>query len=80
MITDKDIKKLTAYQLEVFKDVFVTSDVFDEKINKLQSSVDNIAKDVKVLKDDNLVMNHRVKKIENWVDKASPKLGLKFDH
>lgn len=80
MITDKDIKKLTDYQLEVFKEVFVTKDLFDEKITKLQTSVDNLSKDVKDIKDDKSILNNRMKNAENWIDKASPKLGLKFDH
>ena len=80
MLTSKDIENLTKYQLEVFKDVFVTKEDFDPKITKLQTSIDNMAKDIKDLKEDKVIVNHRMKNAENWIDKASPKLGLDFKH
>jgi len=83
MFTDDDIKKLTNYQLDVFKGVFVTKDDFVELkdgVNLLQTSVDNIAKDVKDLKEEKLIINNRMKNAEDWIDKASPKLGIEFKH
>ena len=79
MLSIEDIKKLTEYQ----KEVFVTKDDFEDfkgSFSKLQTSVDNIAKDVKDIKEDKVIMNSRMKNVENWVDKASPKLGLDFKH
>lgn len=84
MFTDEDIKKLTNYQLEVFKDVFVTKEDFGvvgeikTSLNTLQTSVDNMAKDIKDLKGEKTIMNYRMKNAEDWIDKASPKLGLEF--
>ncbi len=83
MITQKDIEALTKYQKEVFKDVFFTKEdgkKIESKIDKIQITADTLVKDAKDLKDDKLIMNHRMKKVEDWVDKASPKLGLKFEH
>lgn len=86
MITDEEIKKLTNYQLEVFKDVFVTKEDFEAvegiktSVNTLQTSVDNIARDIKDLKGEKTVINYRMKNAEDWIDQASPKLGLEFKH
>jgi predicted nucleic acid-binding Zn-ribbon protein len=83
MLTDKDIQKLTKYLLEVFKDVFLTKkdgEIIDRKLNMLQTSIDNISKDVRELKDEKLILNHRMKNTENWIDQASPKLGIEFKH
>lgn len=83
MITDQDIKKLTDYQKEVFKDVFFTKEDgqrLEEKIDKVQTTVDVLVKDVKDLKQEKTVLNHCMKKTEDWIDQASPKLGLEFKH
>lgn len=83
MITNADIKKLTNYQLEVFKDVFSTKEDHDnlvEKVDKVQAALVDIAKDVKVLKDEKLISEKRLKSTEDWIDKASPKLGLELGH
>lgn len=83
MITTSDIKRITAYQLEVFKDVFMTKEDgkrLEERIDKVQTTVDGLVKDVKDLKDDKTVTNYRMKNVENWIDQASPKINLKFKH
>ena len=83
MLTPEDIKNLTEYQ----KTVFATKEDFEDVTEELKTSfstlitsVDNIAKDVKILKDEKLVRNDRIKNLENWTDKASTKLGLDFKH
>ena len=79
MLTIEDIKKLTEYQ----KEVFVTKRDFEEfkgDFSKLQTSVDNMAKDVKDMKEDKVIINNRMKNAEDWIDKATPKLGLEFKH
>jgi len=86
MLTPQDIKKITEYQKEVFvtKDEFYRT--FDEFNNKftglfstLQTSVDAIALDNRNFQRELATLNHRVKNTENWIPKASPKLGIKFN-
>ena len=86
MLTNNDIKKI----IEAQKDVFYTKDELDEnfyskkeldsKFTKLQTPIDAIAKDNLDKSQEIPTINHRVKDIENWVDKAAPKVGIKFNH
>ncbi len=83
MLTPEDIKNLTEFQ----KTVFVTQDSFDKGIEKLQqsfsilqSSVDQVLKEKMTNDQERAVSNHRIKDLENWVDKAATKLGVKFEH
>ena len=83
MLTPEDIENLTKYQKEVFvtkEDVEDATEEIKTSLLTLVTSVDNIAKDVKILKDEKLVRNDRIKNLENWTDIASPKLGLEFKH
>jgi uncharacterized protein with LGFP repeats len=87
MLTSEDIKNLTKYQTEVLKDVFATKkdmdagfEKLDKKMTNLQTSVDAIAKDNHDKSQERPVLDHRIKEVENWVDKAAPKLGIKFVH
>jgi len=83
MLNIEDIKKLTKYQVEVFKDVFVTKDDFrktDVKIDEIQISLDVVLNDKKTRDQEVAVLNYRMKKTEDFLDKAAPKLGLKFGH
>lgn len=88
MLSTDDIKKITNAQIEAQKQIFFTKDQLEEKFytkpemdtkfSGLQSSIDSFTKD-KQTKDQELpVLNRRVKEVENWVDKAAPKLGIKF--
>ncbi len=82
-MTPEDIKKLTDYQIVAFKDVFATKeDVKDLKgsLNTLQTSVDAIAKDKQTREQESTVLNRRMKNAENWIDQASPKVGVDFKH
>jgi len=83
MLSTDEIKKLTEYQVEVFKDVFATKDdiaKLDGKLNALQTSVDSLSKDTRKNEQEQLVSNKRIKGLEDWVDKAAPKLDLEFKH
>ena len=83
MLDSEDIKKLTEYQLEVFKDVFVNKEDLkkvDVKIDDIQNSLDLLLKDKKIKDEESIVANHRVKALEDWTDKASRKLNIKFEH
>ncbi|MDR3642377.1 MAG: hypothetical protein P4L74_01985 [Candidatus Doudnabacteria bacterium] len=83
MLTSEDIKNLTEFQ----KTVFVTQANFDKGIEKLeksfstlQSAVDKVLKEKTTNDQERTVANRRIKDIENWVDKAAPKLDIKFEH
>ncbi len=52
----------------------------NKRLDNLQTSVDAIAKDNLTKSQEIPVLNRRVKQVENWVDKAAPKLGIKFVH
>ena len=83
MLSTDDIKKLTDYQKEAFKDVFASKGDFERlegKVDTLQTSVDGIAKDNQTKNQELAVLNHRIKNVENWADKAAPKISVKFEH
>jgi hypothetical protein len=83
MLSTEDIKNLTEYQLEVFKDVFLTKEdgqKMDVKIDRVQNSLDAVLKEKQTRDAEVIVLNHRIKKTEDWIDKAAPKLDIKFEH
>lgn len=83
MLTTQDIKKLTEYLEQVFAtkaDLEKLDLKFTGLFLNLQASVDSIVKDNHTKVQELPVLNHRMKKVENWIDKASPKLGIKFGH
>lgn len=83
MLTADDIKKLTDYQLVVFKDAFATKDGIknlDTKIDALLTSVDAITKHDKDRDEGATVLDKRIKNTEDWIDQAAPKVGVKFQH
>jgi len=80
MLSPQDIKKLTEAQIEAQKEIFYTKEDMDKKFSKLQTSVDAFAKDKQTKDQEMPVLNRRIKDVEDWVDKAAPKLGIKFNH
>ena len=83
MIDTEDIKKLTKYLTEAFKDVFATKEdlnKIDAKIDKVQTSLDAVLVDKQTRDKEVIVLNYRMKNAEDFLDKAAPKLGLKFEH
>lgn len=83
MFSTEEIKKLTNYQIEAFKDVFATKEDVGEikgQLNTLQTSVDDLSKSKQTDEQESIVSNHRIKELENWVDKAAPKISVKFRH
>jgi len=80
MLTNDDIKRITDAQIEAQKEIFYTKEEFDKKFSTLQTSVDAIAKDNKTKSQEMPVLNTRIKKVETWVEKAAPKLGIGFEH
>jgi hypothetical protein len=90
MLTSDDIKKITQAQIEAQKEVFFTKDEMDAKFysktemdvkfSSIQTSVDAIAKDKQTKDQEMPVLNSRIKKTEDWIDKAAIKIGLEFRH
>lgn len=83
MLDTEDIKKLTKYQIEVFKDVFATKEDLkktDSKIDKIQTSLDAVLNDKQTRDQEVKVLNYRMKQAEGVLDKVAPKLGLKYEH
>jgi cob(I)alamin adenosyltransferase len=79
MLTPEDIKNLTEFQ----KTVFVTKDDLkglEDKVDKVQTSLDVVIKEKTTNDQERKVANRRIKELENWVDKAAPKLDIKFEH
>ena len=83
MLDSEDIKKLTEYQLEVFKDVFMTKDDGKELgtgIDRVQNTLDVILKDKQIAEQEVNVLDQRMKKAEDWIDEVSPKVQVKYEH
>ncbi len=82
MLTSSDIKKL----ISVMKEFFYTKEEIDEKFLKsdekfsqLQTTVDGIARDNKIFHEEMAVMGYRVSRHDKWIQKAAPKVGIKYD-
>jgi hypothetical protein len=80
MLTNNDIKRIISAQIEAQREIFYTKDDLDKKFSNLQTSVDAFALDKKTTGDEIPVLNSRIKNGEDWIDKASLKIGLKFKH
>lgn len=90
MLTPEDIKALTDAHVEAQKLHFYTKEgmdaqfynktEMDEKFSTIQTVLDKlVTKDqTQVVEETTLV--YRVKKTEDWIDKAAPKLDIKFEH
>lgn len=83
MLTPEDIKNLTEYQ----KTVFVTKEELTNAVadlkkgfSDLQTSVDGAMKDKIIRETEATAAARRIKDVENWIDKAAPKLGIEFEH
>lgn len=78
-MTIQEIEALTEYQ----KNVFMTKEdgnVLESKIDKIQTTLDGFAKQSKNNSDEIKILNMRMKSAEDWIDQASPNIGLKFEH
>ncbi len=84
MLTSKDIQKL----IEAFTKIFYTKEDIDDKFNSvaskedfrvLQTSVDSIAVKVDKLSAEMVISNSRHKRAEDWIGKASKKIGIEFE-
>ena len=80
MLTNNDIKRITEAQIEAQKEIFYTKEDLDKKFSKLQNSVDSFAKENLTTSQEMPTVNRRIKDMENWIDKAAPKVGVSFKH
>jgi len=79
--TEMDVKFFSLQDVFATKEEMNTGfEIISKKIDNLQTSVDAIAKDNLAKTQEMPVVNHRIEKVENWIDKAAPKLGIKFQH
>ena len=81
MLEPQDFKKLT----EVLKEFFyskeeqdVKYDAMNENFNLLRNSVDSYAKKADLYYQEMAVMRHRLERMEDWIQKASQKIGLEY--
>jgi hypothetical protein len=52
----------------------------ESMLNKIQTSLDRFAIQSENNRQEITVLNNRMKTTEEWIDQASPKLGLEFKH
>ena len=83
MLKLEEIKKLIDYQIEIFKDIFVTKGDFghlEGKINRVQNSLDALLKNDLKHDQEMTILGFRIEKTEDWIDQAAPKIGIEFEH
>ncbi len=72
----KELKPLFDYLDDKFSAIDERFNVVEKKLDILQTTVDALAKDVKDMRDEHLVLYRRIELLESWVKKASEKLGI----
>ncbi len=77
---NKDLSELVEYLDGKFGEVNGKVNALAETVNVLQKSVDSISKDKKDKTEEIVVLNNRMKNAEDWIDKAAPKLEIKYEH
>jgi hypothetical protein len=83
MLTPEDIKNLTDYQIEAFKDVFVVKDDFNElreQFDILQTSIDAYAKRADTYFQEMVSLAHKVDRHEKWFHMIAEKLDIKLEY
>ncbi|OGE84024.1 MAG: hypothetical protein A3B10_04145 [Candidatus Doudnabacteria bacterium RIFCSPLOWO2_01_FULL_44_21] len=80
MLTSNDIKQLSAVLAtkEDLKDFYNKSEM-DIKFNSLLTSVDNLANKFVKYHEEQIVLTHKLERIEDWIKKAAGKLGLDYN-
>ncbi len=81
MLTTKDIKNLTEFQEEVFKNTFATkADVKDIKasLNILTTAVDSFAQEMRGWRQEKTFIDKRLERHDEWFKLLSEKVGIKL--
>ena len=81
MITTEDLQKLISGLKEFFyskEEMDVKFDAMNENFNSLRTSVDAYAKKADTYYQEMAVMRHRMERMEEWILKASQKIGLEY--
>ncbi len=80
MLTNDDIVKLSAVLVtkEDLKDFYNKAEL-DQKFGSLQTSVDGLANTFKKYYDEQQIYVHKLNRMEDWIKKASTKLGIDFN-
>ncbi len=81
MLTNEDIVQLSAVLAtkEDIKELRGEITELRESLNMLTKSVDNLAKAVRDLQIEYTAVLQKVNRIEEWIKKASAKLGIDFN-
>lgn len=84
MITDKDIEKITKANLKFGKEVFTTKEdlgglknEMNQKFNKLQTSVDGLAKNIGDYHQEMKMLGNKVDRNEGRIERLELKTELK---
>jgi hypothetical protein len=83
MLTDQDLQKINKtieLRLELFKEDFYTKPEMDAKFSQILTAIDGITQAHLKLDKDSIILNYRMKQAEDWIDKAAPKVGVRFEH
>ena len=79
----EDIKNLTEYQLDVFKDVFATKADFkrlEEKVDSLTNAVDSFAKEALKNSQEITALTYRIGNLEKNLKKVAEKVGVELKY
>lgn len=83
MFTIAQLKQLSAFLIEEFKEVFVTKEDFQEikdQINAIQNNIDGFMKTTIKNEQEILVMGNRVNKHDDWIGRAATATGVEYNN
>lgn len=75
---DKHTLKLFKYLGEEFGKIDKRFEETDRKIEKVQTSVSNIAGDLKTYHEEFLALGHKVDRLERWIHQIAQETGIKL--
>ena len=81
MLTANDIKKLTEYLTEAFKDIFATKEDFAKlraDSAKLLTAAEKFATRTNKNENEIEAVNQRVAEHEEWIKQVAPKVGVEI--
>jgi len=80
MLTNSDIQKLSAVLAtkEDLKDFYNKAEI-DKKFSLLQTSIDRYMKKVQTIFEEAVIQKYRLSRVDDWVQKASNKIGIDYN-